>query len=260
MAKVYFRSDETAPVVSAPGGAVGQVETRAVLDEAPAPIHLYSHRLAPGAHLKLEKVPHDCLLYVWDGAVTVGGTKLPKGSSVTAESGASLEVSADQPAILFEFKSKAYRSAKRSGHHVHLLPSDRVPQTHVVPDVEGFEAETSVGSWLHANSRCPTCDVWLHENQFSPGEVTAIHSHSADEVIVVKAGSAKLGNKLYGPGSVLAVAANAKYGFTAGPDGLSFLNYRAGPSFYTSADGKAVLDEATLMTQMIGQPEYLAAE
>jgi redox-sensitive bicupin YhaK (pirin superfamily) len=254
MAKVYFRSDDAAPVVAPPAGAVGQVETRAIFNGDNNPIHLHSHRLAAGAHLKIQNVANDGLIYVWDGSVTVGANRLAQGSSVTLECGASVDVGADQPATVFIFESKRHTQTKKGGH-IHVLPQDRVPSKHSVSDVEGFKDKKSVGSWLHANSRCPTCDVWLHENEFLPGEGTAVHSHTADEIIVVKSGSVKFGSRVYERGAAVAIAGDAKYGFTAGPEGLCFLNYRAGPSMYT--DGKLVLDEAQLMTEMIGAPRYV---
>lgn len=111
---------------------------------------------------------------------------------------------------------------------------------------------------LHADARCPTCELWLHENDFfAANEETALHSHSEDEVIFVRGGSIRLGKRLCGPGTALAIAANTKYGFRSGPDGLSFVNFRGTSPTYRSADGALVLDEAELWRTKVGVPHYL---
>lgn len=84
-----------------------------------------------------------------------------------------------------------------------------------------------------------------------------LHSHSEDEVIFVRAGSVRLGNRLYAPGTALAIAANTVYGFFSGPDGLSFVNFRGTSPTYKTADGSMVLDEAELWRNAVGRPDYL---
>jgi hypothetical protein len=64
---------------------------------------------------------------------------------------------------------------------------------------------------------------------------------------------------LYGPGTALAVAAHTRYGFYAGPDGLSFVNFRGTSPTYASADGTIILDEAKLWRETVGKPEYVVA-
>ena len=114
---------------------------------------------------------------------------------------------------------------------------------------------------LHADSQCPTCKLWLHENDYPDADKeTALHSHSEDEVIFVRAGTIRLGKRLHGPGTALAIAANTKYGFWSGPDGLSFVNFRGTAPTYTSADGSMVLDEAELWRSHVGKPEYLVPQ
>ena len=115
-----------------------------------------------------------------------------------------------------------------------------------------------IGGALHANAQCPTCSVWLHENSYAMADKeTTVHSHSEDEVIFVHTGSIRLGNRIYGAGTALAIAANTKYGFFSGPDGLGFVNFRGTSPTYTSGDGKTVLDEAELWQGMLGSPQYL---
>ena len=81
----------------------------------------------------------------------------------------------------------------------------------------------------------PDVQAVAHENDYSNAdEETALHSHSEDEVIFVRAGSIRLGNAVHGPGTALAIAAHTKYGFFSGPGGLSFVNFRGTSPTYTS--------------------------
>ena len=141
-----------------------------------------------------------------------------------------------------------------AGGHIHLLPSEKVPRT------QGMGGNQGIGGALHADAGCPTCSVWLHENSYAMADKeTAPHSHSEDEVIFVHTGSIRLGNRLYGPGTALAIAAATKYGFHSGPDGLGFVNFRGSSPTYTSADGKVVMDVAELWRGLLGRPEYVEA-
>ena len=88
---------------------------------------------------------------------------------------------------------------------------------------------------------------------------TELHSHSEDELIFVRAGSVRLGNRLYGPGTAIAIAADTLYEFWSGPDGLSFVNFRATSPTYKKGDGSLVLDEAELWRKAVGKPEFLLA-
>ncbi len=140
----------------------------------------------------------------------------------------------------------------RAGGHVHLLPN------RIVPRAEKLSEAGTAGGALHADAHCPTCEIWLHENDFYTGDhETVLHSHSEDEVIFVRDGAIKLGNQLYGPGTALAIGANVKYEFWTGPEGLSFINFRGASPTYTTADGSYVLDEAKFWQGVVGAPQYL---
>jgi hypothetical protein len=255
MPRVSLASVEKAPVVPSPEGARGEVETRAIFNRDRDPIHLYLHRLGPGAALHFTDAPTDCAFYVWDGAVEAGGARLASRSSAIVEYGGSLMATAcTEGATLLAFSLKERGIEERAGGHVHLLPNERVPRIDVAQGKR-------VGMALHADSQCPTCKLWLHENDYPDADVeTALHSHSEDEVIFVRAGTIRLGNRLHGPGTALAIAANTKYGFWSGPDGLSFVNFRGTAPTYTSADGSIVLDEAELWRSQVGKPEYLVPQ
>ena len=252
MARVSIATLEKAVRVTAPDGT-GERETRALFNRASDPIHLHIHRLGAGATLNVSGDPTDVSLFVWEGLVEAGGVTLGPRSSAVVEYGASLGVKAGgEGAMLLAFNLRDRDADARAGHHVHILPNEIVPRTESLGGKEG------VGGALHADSQCPTCKVWLHENSYAMADKeTAVHSHSEDEVIFVRAGTVRLGNQLYGPGTALAIAANTKYGFFSGPDGLGFVNFRGTSPTFTSGDGKTVLDEAELWRNLLGAPEYL---
>ena len=66
----------------------------------------------------------------------------------------------------------------------------------------------------------------LFESQVPPNAVAAVHSHPEDEIIYILGGEMILGKRSLKKGSSLFIAANTLYGFTAGPEGVQFLNFR----------------------------------
>lgn len=257
MPKISFASVENAPVVASPEGSVGEVETRAILVRERDPIHLHQHRLAPGASVSFTGTPTDRAVYVWQGAIDACGTQLGARSSLIVEYDAVVSASASgEGATLLEFNMKDRCAEDRAGGNVHLLPSTRAPH------IAGVHGGGRIDMALHADSQCPTCKVWLHESDWSGADVeTVLHSHSEDEIIFVVGGNMRVGKRHYGPGTALAVAANTKYGFFSGPDGLSFINFRGTSPIYTLADGSIVLDEEELWRKNGGgKPDYLTPQ
>jgi hypothetical protein len=252
MAKVSIATVDKAAQVPSPKGA-GAVASRALFAGPGQPIHLRVHELGAGASLEFVAGAAEIALFVWKGSLVAGGTVLAEKSSAVIEGTMSLRVVAGPAgAEVLAFNLGAAEKNGRSGGHVHLLPRDRVPCTEALGGNEG------IGGALHADAQCPTCSVWLHENSYAMADKeTAVHSHSEDEVIFVHTGSIRLGNRIYGPGTALAIAAGTKYGFFSGPDGLGFVNFRGTSPTYTSGDGKTVMDEAELWRGLLGAPEYL---
>ena len=253
MAKVSVMTLDKAPVAKTP--AAKGVETRVYFDRKGDPIHMHMHKMDPGATLTLEGDPTDRLAYVWEGEVTAGGETLDKRSSLIVEHGRSTSITANaKGATLLEFNMRERPSDPRAGGHVHLLPN------RIVPRAEKLSEGGTAGGALHADAHCETCEIWLHENDFYLGDhETVLHSHSEDEVIFVRDGAIKLGNRLYGPGTALAIGANVKYEFWSGPEGLSFVNFRGASPTYTTADGSHVLDEAKFWRGVVGPPQYIEA-
>ncbi len=261
MPKVSVMTPDKAHRVSEPAGYAGLPEALAYFDGEKNPLHLHLHRIAPGEVLRIGPMPTDCVAYVWHGAVAAGGWAMAQGSSLIVEHGQTLEVTGgDEPAELLTFHAAAAPAAGRAGGHVHLLPNEHVPRR---TDMGG--GALPVGGGMHADAGCPTCEVWLHENHFPAGrppmtpeeEMRGVHSHSEAEVIFVIDGEIKLGTKLYGPGTAVAIAADTLYSFTAGPAGLSFINFRAGtPGDIQFASGMAISETGYWRDRQM-TPEYV---
>ena len=251
MARVQIVSPKDVPAI----GKVtpGLSEVQAVFDKGPDPLHLRIHTLGRGATVEIKGGSTDYVAYIWRGTVFAGNTSLEERASVIVERGASVVLTAvSEGASVLVFNLNGTPARARAGGHVHLLPAERVPRT---LDMGGAGV---AGGALHADAACPTCEVWLHENDFYQADYeVAVHSHTEDEIIFVRAGGMRLGNRLYGPGTALAIKANTKYGFRAGPEGLSFVNFRATSPRHVSADGSHVMDEAELWRDHVGAPHYL---
>jgi hypothetical protein len=260
VARISIGTPDKASPVSSPPGMASSADCSAYFDRESDPLHLYQHRLEPSGALHIGPMDCDCVGYVWEGSVTAGNATLPKGSSLVIEHGAEMDLTAGASgAVVLTFAKREPPEDQRAGGHVHLLPDDRVPRSAPEPGAGG------ASGGLHADALCPTCEVWLHEYT-APGmsdedalEVAdrGVHSHSEDEIIFVTCGSMRLGTKLYGPGTALAIAADTMYSFTPGPDGLSFINFRAGhPEAFRMKNGQT-FDEAGYWRERVSAPVYL---
>jgi hypothetical protein len=256
MAKVSVVARERARAAPLPPGFAGKAAALAYVD-GPAPIHLHLIDLPAAGALTIGPLAGDCAVYLWDGAVTVGDRKLPAGSSMIVEHGARLALSgAGAGACLLCFAGTTPPPGKAGGA-VHLLPAAAVPRLASEPGASG------VSGGLHADADCPTCAVWLHENRFPAGPALSpeqaargIHAHSEDEIIFVTSGAMRLGTRLVGPGTALAIAADTLYGFTPGPDGLGFVNFRAAmPGDIRFAHG-ASISETGYWRERVARPVY----
>jgi len=253
MTKIQFVTHEKAAPIEAPPYGRGQIQSRAYFNRETDPLRLQLHELTADTVLKVGSPGTDTLVYVWMGAVAVQGVRLAERSSLIVECGAFAELSAvDNAATVLFFTPKGQRSGERTAPRLRLLPRERVPCSR---DLGG---QGLAGGALHADASPASCHLWLHENDFYVGgNPVATHSHSEDEIIFVRDGELRVGNRGYGPGTALAIAANTKYGFHVGPTGLSFVNFRASAPTYKSADGTLSMDEAEFWRSQTGPPEYV---
>jgi len=243
-----------------PDGLRGAARTSAVVAGSSQRLLLHHHAIDAGARIAIGPRAVDCLGYVWKGEVLAGGQRLPAGSSLIVEHGAAIGIEAGPGgAQVLTFTARDAAHQLRAGGHVHLLPADRVPKS---SDMGGG---SNVGGGMHADSACPTCELWLHENHF-PGmapltpeeQAKGVHLHSEDEIIFVTSGQIRLGNRLFDAGTAVAIAADTLYSLSAGPDGMSFINFRAGtPGDIRFASGMA-LSETGYWKERLPRPDYLA--
>jgi hypothetical protein len=262
MPKVSVVTRDKAHEVREPVGYSGLAGALAYYDDEKSPLHLHLHRIAPGETLSIGPMPTDCVAYVWRGALQAGGWDIGQGSSLVVEHGGTLEVKGGAEASeLLTFHAARPPAEARAGGNVHLLPTERVPRKQ---DLGG--SPLPVGGGMHADSQCPTCEVWLHENHFPAGrppmtpeqEKQGVHSHSEDEIIFVIDGEIRLGNKLYGPGTAVAIAADTLYSFTTGPAGLSFINFRAAtPGDIRFANGMSISETGYWKDRQM-KPDYVS--
>ena len=80
---------------------------------------------------------------------------------------------------------------------------------------------------------------YVHVTEVSPGYVIHPHSHSEAEVTIVLKGSARLGDTVCGPGTILIVPADEEYALVAGDDEpLTFAVVRPRKAAYELADAE----------------------
>ena len=85
-------------------------------------------------------------------------------------------------------------------------------------------------------SRLRLDDPYVHMTEVPPGYEIDLHSHSETEVTVILSGSAKVGDRVCGPGTVLVIDANEEYAITAGADGpLTFVVVRPRKASYKAS-------------------------
>jgi hypothetical protein len=258
MAKVTLVTPDKVVPCDLPDGIAGQVRSGAYLAGPGDPLHLHCHSITPGEALHIGPRDIDSLAYVWTGAVSAGTHMLSAGSSLVVErGGAQTLISTDLGAQVLVFAAAKAPSQPRVGGHVHLLPVERVPRIPaMIPGVAGG---------LHFDSACPTCELWLHENMFSPEFATpetqsrSPHCHTEDEIIFITRGEARLGNRTVGPGTALAVHALTMYTFDPGPEGLGFINFRpVRPGENRRADGRVSREADGWEKHLDGKrPDYI---
>lgn len=73
---------------------------------------------------------------------------------------------------------------------------------------------------------------WSQISEFPPGYTVPMHSHGHDEMIVVLDGGCELlgGGPTLAANDSMVLLAGYEYGFTAGPEGMTFLTIRGADS------------------------------
>lgn len=87
-------------------------------------------------------------------------------------------------------------------------------------------------------------ELQLFEVWFPAGHVVKAHAHRTDEVVWVLEGELHLGARLLRPGTSVYLPGLTLYGFTAGPEGLRILNFRATKEIGTISKEQLLLERA----------------
>jgi quercetin dioxygenase-like cupin family protein len=240
MARVELATMQNAPVADAAGiaelQAEGAVESRAVLKGDERPIWLWRHQLAPGARLIWERPPTGHLVYVWEGGLTVEDQPLSAGGTFVVEHRANARVTAGASgATLLHFQTVGEKPpANRPGGNIHVVSG------------EGRIDWAGRSRYVFADANCDTCSLWLHLTNFPTQYHSSSHFHTADEIIVVVRGEMRLGARALTPGGAVAIDKDTQYGFETGPEGVGFINFRPGTSYYVQVGEGGVRTEPRL--------------
>ena len=70
-------------------------------------------------------------------------------------------------------------------------------------------------------------DLQMFEVRVPPNHVVETHAHDEDEIVYILEGAMILGARVLKAGSSAMIPGKTLYGFSAGSDGLVFLNFRA---------------------------------
>lgn len=74
-------------------------------------------------------------------------------------------------------------------------------------------------------------ELQLFEVRIQADDRVEGHAHEHDEIIYILDGELLFGQRVCSPGSAVYVPAHTLYGFTAGPAGCRFLNFRAAADY-----------------------------
>jgi mannose-6-phosphate isomerase-like protein (cupin superfamily) len=80
--------------------------------------------------------------------------------------------------------------------------------------------------YLYGGHGMSLCRAW-----FKSGYPLPLHSHDADCMYYVIAGSIKLGSEVLGPGDGFVIPAEVPYTYVAGPEGVELLEFRTSETF-----------------------------
>jgi quercetin dioxygenase-like cupin family protein len=101
-------------------------------------------------------------------------------------------------------------------------------------------------------------DFSLVHARFEPGFRLPRHSHSSDCLYVVIAGEAHMGTRVLKPGDGFFIKADAPYAYSAGPEGVEVLEFRAATSFDIKIRDTSVEDWKPVADAVLEQGESWA--
>ena len=241
---------EVAPVTADPTfGAVAGLESCRILSPDDYDLWLVILEVATGTALRWPEGHGEEGVRVLSGELEVDGQRCAAGGAVIVESDVAVTARAMQPSRLVHVGSRtpaapddgAVADAPRDRHGVHVVgPAGWF--------VSGSQ-DRSHARWF-SDGTCPTCQIALFDVSADedPGRSRA-HTHSADEIIYVVAGTMRLGHRLVPAGTSLCISGGTRYAQSAGPGGCTFLNYRKQSSqqqYYGPGEPDYLLPETAL--------------
>jgi quercetin dioxygenase-like cupin family protein len=176
---------------------------------------LYLVELDAGGSITWSTDHGDEALYVFEGELDVDGRRCPAGGAVIVESGVPAAVTATTASRLGHYGSRG--AASTAGTSVHVVGPEGIAT---------FGDPADVAARFFADAGCPTCRLALFEVTRDHERPGRPHSHSADEIIYITAGTMVLGARRLGPGTALSIPGGVRYAEGSGSDGCVFLNYR----------------------------------
>jgi hypothetical protein len=196
--------------------------------------------LGPGSELAWDGPHGDEALYVSSGELAWEGRVCPAGGAVVIESGVATRLTTGGGASVLHF-GPWDPSPPTEGRYGPPAPAPH--GVHVVGPGGTYAAiEPGRDTRMFADSSCATCRITLFFTGRDNEYISALHSHSADELLLLVAGEVRFGNRRLHPGDAVAIAGGHRYGFRSGSDGFAFLNYRRDASEQTS-DGDVARPE-----------------
>jgi hypothetical protein len=206
----------------------GKIDTKGLVQTDDQPMWCWVHHLSPGAEMHWSKPPVAHGVFVWEGSIESAGKTYGVEAAVVVEhrGEASLRAGPEGAVVTHFHRPPGHAEVPaRSGGHAHFFDRD---------GIFCFDNRATGGSavTLYSDSGSETNDVWLHRSGSAPGRKLPSHCHSEDEVIFVTKGIMQVGRKQLTPGTALAIDQNTAYKFEAGPDGLTFVNFRSTQPYY----------------------------
>jgi quercetin dioxygenase-like cupin family protein len=214
--------------------------------------------LAAGAALVWDGRHGDEGLYVLEGELVVDGRVCPTGGAIVVEADVAATIEAPGGASVVHV-GPTEPVAPADG--LHGPPATEGRSVHVVgPEGTYATVEGTRGTRMFLDSTCPTCRISFFVSGRPVPNTSAIHTHSADEIISVLHGELRFGSQRLGPGDAVAIVGGQQYGFSASggtvdgdgqpSGGYAFLNYRRDASMMQRQGAEPFLEggAATGMT------------
>jgi hypothetical protein len=222
------------------------------------PLWMVEAHLAAGARLRWASPHGEEAIYVKEGELLLFDFGVDGDADVPPSGGAVGRPCPAGSALVLEARANPLLDVTRPSVIVWMATRDGVlPAGGPVGDPEQFGTRThlvgprGIAEWsrpptkltrYYTTSTCSGCRLMLMYSASEQQYGSAVHSHTADELIHVLKGAIRVGSRWAEPGDTLAVPANVRYRFETGDDGYGFINYRADASYYVSIDGTRLLE------------------